>query len=104
VYDVLVDLRKSSPTYGQWDGYYLTADAHERLWVPPGCAHGFLVVSLTADFHYKVTTPYRPDKECSLRWNDADLAITWPIEIGIAPIVSPKDAEAAAFDECEKYI
>lgn len=103
VYDVLVDLRKSSPTYGQWDGYYLTADAHERLWVPPGCAHGFLVVSDTADFHYKVTTPYAPATERALRWNDPELGITWPVEIGIEPIVSPKDAVAASFTECEKY-
>jgi dTDP-4-dehydrorhamnose 3,5-epimerase len=103
VFDVLVDLRKSSPTYGVWDGYYLTAEAHERIWVPPGCAHGFLVVSDTADFHYKVSAPYRPDAERSLLWNDADLAINWPQEIGIKPIVSQKDAEAATFQECEKY-
>jgi dTDP-4-dehydrorhamnose 3,5-epimerase len=103
VYDVLVDLRKSSPTYGQWDGYYLTADAHERLWVPPGCAHGFLVVSETADFHYKVTTLYSPKDERALRWDDPELAITWPIEIGIEPLVSPKDASAASFADCEKY-
>ena len=103
VFDVLVDLRKNSPTFGVWDGYYLTADAHERLWVPPGCAHGFLVVSDTADFHYKVSAPYRPDTERSLLWNDPDLAITWPLEIGIDPIVSAKDASAASFKECEKY-
>ena len=103
VYDVLVDLRKSSPTFGVWDGYYLTADAHERLWVPPGCAHGFLVVSDTADFHYKVTTPYSPSTELSLCWDDPELGINWPIEIGIQPIVSPKDAVAASFADCEKY-
>jgi dTDP-4-dehydrorhamnose 3,5-epimerase len=103
VFDVIVDLRKSSPTYGAWDGYYLTADAHERLWVPPGCAHGFLVVSDIADFHYKVTSLYAPASERALQWNDPDLAISWPIEIGIAPRVSPKDADAASFAECEKY-
>ena len=57
VFDVLVDLRKSSPTFGVWDGYVLNADTHERLWIPPGCAHGFLVLSEIADFHYKVSTP-----------------------------------------------
>lgn len=103
VFDVIVDLRKSSPTYGEWDGYNLTADAHERLWIPPGCAHGFLVVSETADFHYKVTTPYDPASERSLRWDDRDLGISWPIEIGITPIVSAKDAVAASFADCEKY-
>jgi dTDP-4-dehydrorhamnose 3,5-epimerase len=103
VFDVLVDLRKSSPTFGAWDGYMLTSDAHERLWVPLGCAHGFLVVSDMADFHYKVSAPYAPSSERSLLWNDPELGINWPIEIGINPLVSPKDADAASFAECEKY-
>jgi len=103
VFDVLVDLRKSSPTFGVWDGYMLTADAHERLWVPPGCAHGFLVLSDSADFHYKVSAPYSPKDERSLRWDDPKLAITWPTEIGVTPTVSPKDADATSFEECEKY-
>jgi dTDP-4-dehydrorhamnose 3,5-epimerase len=103
VFDVLVDLRKSSPTFGVWDGYMLTSEAHERLWVPPGCAHGFLVASDIADFHYKVSAPYAPMTERSLRWDDPDLSIDWPIQIGIDPIVSDKDAAAATFAECEKY-
>jgi dTDP-4-dehydrorhamnose 3,5-epimerase len=103
VFDVLVDLRKSSPTFGVWDGYILNTDTHDRLWVPPGCAHGFLVLSDIADFHYKVSTPYRPETECALRWNDPDLSIDWPIEIGLQPIVSSKDATAATFQDCEKY-
>jgi dTDP-4-dehydrorhamnose 3,5-epimerase len=103
VFDVLVDLRKSSPTYGVWDGYTLTSEAHERLWIPPGCAHGFLVLSDIADFHYKVSSPYSPADERSLLWNDLHLAIKWPIQTGANPILSPKDAEAASFDECEKY-
>ena len=103
VYDVMVDLRKSSPTYGQWDGYYLTADAHERLWVPPGCAHGFLVVSDITDFHYKVTTPYAPIAERALKWDDPSLGITWPLEIGIEPIISIKDTHALSLEECEKF-
>ncbi len=103
VFDVLVDLRKSSPTFGVWDGYILNTDTHDRLWVPPGCAHGFLVLSDIADFHYKVSTLYRPETERALRWNDPDLAIDWPIEIGLQPIVSAKDESAATFQECEKY-
>lgn len=103
VFDVLVDLRKSSPTFGVWDGYMLTSDAHERLWVPPGCAHGFLVVSEMADFHYKVSAPYAPLAERSLLWNDRELGIAWPMEAGIVPLVSPKDALASSFAECEKY-
>ena len=103
VFDVLVDLRHSSPTFGVWDGYVLNTETHDRLWVPPGCAHGFLVLSDIADFHYKVSAPYRPDMERSLRWNDPDLAIDWPIDIGLEPIVSPKDAAAASFADCEKY-
>ena len=103
VFDVLVDLRKSSPTFGVWDGYVLNTETHDRLWVPAGCAHGFLVLSDIADFHYKVSAPYRPDKECALRWNDPDLAIEWPIAIGLDPLVSPKDAIAATFHECMKF-
>ena len=103
VFDVIVDLRQSSPTFGAWDGYNLTADAHERLWVPPGCAHGFLVLSEVADFHYKVTSLYAPTAERALRWDDPELGISWPIAIGIDPIVSPKDADAASFADCEKY-
>jgi dTDP-4-dehydrorhamnose 3,5-epimerase len=103
VFDVLVDLRKSSPTFGVWDGYVLNTETHDRLYVPPGCAHGFLVMSDVADFHYKATMPYAPATERDLRWNDPDLAIDWPIEIGLQPVVSVKDAEAASFADCEKY-
>lgn len=103
VFDVVVDLRRSSSTFGVWDGYLLTTEAHERLWVPPGCAHGFLVVSDTADFHYKVTKSYAPEFERALRWNDPTLKIKWPLEIGVDPKVSPKDAAATLFEECEKY-
>jgi len=68
----------------------------------PFCAHGFMVLSETCDFFYKVTAPYNPQADRSLRWNDPDLAIDWPIEIGLEPIVSPKDAAAASFADCEK--
>jgi len=104
VFDVLVDLRKSSPTFGVWDGYVLNADTHERLWIPPGCAHGFLVLSEIADFHYKVSTPYSPQDERALRWNDPDLAIKWPLDSSAAPILSGKDSAAFSFKECEKYV
>jgi dTDP-4-dehydrorhamnose 3,5-epimerase len=103
VFDVLVDLRESSPTFGTWDGYMLTSEAHERLWVPPGCAHGFLVLSEVADFHYKCTNTYRPETERALLWNDAMVGVQWPLPVGIEPLVSPKDAAAAGFAGCEKY-
>jgi dTDP-4-dehydrorhamnose 3,5-epimerase len=103
VFDVLVDMRRSSPTFGVWDGYVLSTETHDRVWVPPGCAHGFLVLSDAADFHYKVSSSYRPEMERGLLWSDTDLAIEWPIEIGLEPIVSPKDAAAAVFAKCEKY-
>lgn len=80
----------------------LTTDAHERPYVPPGCAHGFLVLSDIADFHYKVTTPYNPQSECALRWDDSVLAIDWPLEIGIELILSAKDRSAPGFKECVK--
>lgn len=103
VFDVFVDLRKSSPTYGRWDGIFLTTENHERLWVPPGCAHGFLVVSDFADFHYKVTAPYNKNAERSLFWNDPALDIEWPLEGINEVLVSPKDAAADSFADCEKY-
>ena len=78
-------------------------DAHDRLYVPPGCAHGFMVLSETCDFFYKVTTPYNPQAERALRWNDPDLAIDWPLEIGLEPLLSDKDKAAPSFTECEKY-
>jgi len=104
VFDVIVDLRKSSPTFGAWDAYTLTAEQHERIYVPPGCAHGFLVTSETSDFHYKVTAPYNPLKERALQWNDADLDIVWPLRSDSLPIVSSRDAAAAGFAGCEKFL
>jgi dTDP-4-dehydrorhamnose 3,5-epimerase len=103
VFDVLVDLRKSSPTFGQWDGYMLTSENHERLYVPPGCAHGFLVVSDIADFHYKVTQPYAPETERALLWEDPDLSITWPLAASAKPVLAARDAAAPPFRDCEKY-
>lgn len=103
VYDAIVDLREGSPTFGKCDGRLLTEIGHERLWVPPGCAHGFLVVSERADFHYKCTNYYSPDDERVLAWNDPALGIRWPVEKGFQPTVSTRDAEGLMFEECEKY-
>jgi dTDP-4-dehydrorhamnose 3,5-epimerase len=103
VFDVFVDLRKSSPTYGMWDGYYISANSHNRLWIPVGCAHGFVVVSDTADFHYKCTNYYDPSADRTLVWNDPTVDITWPIRNNILPIISKKDENGKTFEECEKY-
>lgn len=102
-FSVMVDLRQSSPTFGVWDGYLLSAESHDRLYVPAGCAHGFLVVSETCDFFYKVTMPYNAQAERSVRWNDPDLGVAWPLETGREPILSEKDKAAPSFKECEKY-
>ena len=91
VYDVAVDIRKGSPTYGQWQGLILSEENKTQLWVPPGFAHGFVVLSDTADFEYKCTDYYDPSDEGSILWNDSDLDIPWPID---NPILSNKDARA----------
>jgi dTDP-4-dehydrorhamnose 3,5-epimerase len=91
VYDVAVDIRRDSPTFGRWEGVILSADNKRQFWLPPGCAHGFVVLSPYADFEYKCTDYYHPDDEGSIRWNDPDLAIQWPVE---QPILSDKDASA----------
>ena len=91
VFDVAVDLRKSSPTFGQWVGEVLSASNHKQLWVPPGFAHGFVVLSDTALFQYQVSAPYDRASDAGLRWNDARLAIDWPVS---APLLSDKDAAA----------
>jgi len=103
VFDVIVDLRRSSPTFGVWDGYLLNTETHDRLYVPPGCAHGFMVLSDVCDVFYKVTTPYNQPAERSLRWDDPDLAIDWPLEIGRESILSEKDKTAPSFKDCPKY-
>ena len=87
VFDVAVDIRKSSPTFGQWVGVELSADNHRQLWVPPGFAHGFLVLSESAEFLYKTTDYYAPQHERCIAWNDPQLAIAWP-DIGMAPLLS----------------
>jgi dTDP-4-dehydrorhamnose 3,5-epimerase len=95
VFDVAVDIRPGSATYGQWVGVELSADNHRQLWIPAGLAHGFLVLSDSADFLYKTTDYYAPQAEGAVRWDDPDLAIAWP-DIGMAPQLSGKDAAAGS--------
>lgn len=91
VFDVAVDIRKSSPRFGQWVGVELSAENHRQLWIPPGFAHGFLVMSEHADFLYKTTEYYAPASERALHWNDPQLAVKWPSG---SPTLSEKDASA----------
>ena len=93
VFDVAVDVRGGSPTYGKWVGLELSAANHKQLWIPAGLAHGFLVTSDSADFLYKTTDYYEPASERALRWDDPAFGIAWP-DIGVAPTLSPKDAQA----------
>jgi dTDP-4-dehydrorhamnose 3,5-epimerase len=103
VFDVFVDLRKDSPTFGQWDGQILSEENKERLWIPPGLAHGFLVLSDTADFQYKCTEYYTPAKERTLLWNDPSIGIDWPIPAGEEPLLSAKDILGKVFSEAETF-
>lgn len=97
VFDVAVDLRRDSPTLGQWFGAELSAENHRMLWVPPGFAHGFYVLSESADFQYKCTDSYDPKSEITLAWNDPRVGIDWPIPPGESPQLSGKDAEGLAW-------
>lgn len=99
VFDVAVDLRQGSPTFGQWVGEVLSEDNQQQLWVPPGFAHGFYVMSDTADFQYKCSDFYAPQHERCIRWNDTDLNIEWPLPPGGEPIVSHKDAQGMTFSD-----
>lgn len=97
VFDVAVDLRPDSSTFGQWEGVLLSEENKRQFWVPPGFAHGFVVTSDTADFEYKCTDYYDPSDEGSIAWNDPDLAITWPQDLEVK--LSEKDANAPRFKE-----
>jgi dTDP-4-dehydrorhamnose 3,5-epimerase len=103
VFDVIVDLRRSSPSFGAWWGVELSAENHRMLWVPPGLAHGILVTSDFADFLYKCTDLYSPTYERTLAWNDAKLAIQWLLPPGTMPKLSAKDAQGASFEKVEKF-
>jgi dTDP-4-dehydrorhamnose 3,5-epimerase len=97
VFDVAVDVRAGSPTLGQWVGAELSASNHHMLWVPPGFAHGFLTLTEDVDFIYKCTDYYAPEHERSIRWDDPDLAIEWPVPAGVSPQLSARDRQAAPF-------
>ena len=102
-FDVAVDLRKSSPTFGQWVGEVLSAGNRKLIWIPPGFAHGFLGLSEFADFEYKLTDFYAPEHERSIRWDDPDIAINWPLADGQAPLLSDKDVAGVALANAEVY-
>jgi len=101
VFDVAVDLRRSSPTFGRWAGERLSAANHRMMWVPPGFAHGFLVLSDRAEFLYKATDYYAPEHERTLLWSDPSVGIAWPLEG--EPLLKPKDAAGARLSAAETY-
>ncbi len=103
VLDVVVDIRKSSPTFGQWEAVELSGDNKRQLWVPPGLAHGFVVYSETAEFLYKTTDYYAPAHERCIAWNDPDLAIDWNLG-DIVPQLSAKDQQGVAFAQAEVFV
>ncbi len=103
VFDVAVDIRRRSRTFGRWVGVTLSAENHHMLWVPPGFAHGYLVLSDSADFLYKVTDFWAPEHERAIRWDDPALGIRWPLPAGLQPTLSAKDAAALRFEDAEVY-
>lgn len=103
VFDVAVDLRCSSPTFGQWVGAVLSAENKHMLWVPPGFAHGYFVISDWAEFTYKTTDFYAPQYERTLMWNDPEIGVTWPLAAGQTPTLSAKDAVGKSFKEIELF-
>jgi dTDP-4-dehydrorhamnose 3,5-epimerase len=103
VFDVSVDLRKDSSTFGQWVGEILSAENHKQLWVPPGFAHGFLVLSETAEFLYKTTDYYDPQTEACLSWCDPTVNINWPIPLGKQALLNAKDAAGLAWALAPKF-
>lgn len=103
VYDVAVDIRRSSPTFGKWVGVLLSAENKRQLWVPEGFAHGFYVISEFAEFLYKCTDWYNPKCEHSIRWDDPDLNIDWPLVNGEAPQLSAKDADGQLLKEAPVF-
>ena len=103
VFDAMVDLRRSSPSFGQWWGVELSDQNHSMVWVPPGLAHGMLVTSASADFLYKCTDIYSPPHERTLAWDDKSVNIEWPIPRDIQPKLSAKDTQGKSFAEIEKF-
>lgn len=94
IFDVAVDLRRSSPTFGQWCGVQLEEGDGRQLWIPPGFGHGFVVLSQSADVSYKCTTPYHAPSDRSVAWNDPTIAVRWPLAPGVQPLLSAKDEAA----------
>ena len=103
IFDVAVDLRRSSPTFSRWIGVQLSAENKHQLWIPPGFAHGFMVLSKKAEVLYKTTDYYAPQWERTLLWNDPRLQISWPLQKGKVPILAAKDASGKTLDEAETY-
>jgi dTDP-4-dehydrorhamnose 3,5-epimerase len=102
VFDVAVDMRRSSPRFGQWVGAELSTENHRQLWIPPGFAHGFFVLSDTADFLYKATDYYAPQTEGSVRWDDPTIGVAWP-DAGVAPLLSGKDLAAPLLGDAKAF-
>jgi dTDP-4-dehydrorhamnose 3,5-epimerase len=103
VFDVAVDMRRSSPRFGQWAGALLSESNHQMLWVPAGFAHGYLALSDEIDLVYKCTDFYAPEHERAIRWDDGQIGVQWPLPVGIAPILSARDAVAPLFKDSETY-
>ena len=103
VFDVVVDIRKDSPSYGKWVGLELSAQNHKQLWIPPKLAHGFLVLSESAEFLYKTTDYYHPQSEACLAWNDSVVGIEWPLPAGISPNMNAKDTAGLHWDLAPKF-
>jgi dTDP-4-dehydrorhamnose 3,5-epimerase len=103
VFDVAVDIRRSSPTFGKWVGVTLSVENRRQMWIPPGFAHGFYAISPWAEVLYKVTDFYHPTGERTILWNDPDLAVQWPLVNGRPPLLSPKDAQGRPFREADLF-
>lgn len=103
IFDVAVDIRRSSPTFGQWFGTFLSAENKRQLWVPPGFAHGFLTISDVAEVLYKATDFYAPDHERSIIWDDTTIGIEWPLASGQLPLLSTKDALGVTIQKAEVF-
>ncbi|MCD8524030.1 MAG: dTDP-4-dehydrorhamnose 3,5-epimerase [Saccharospirillaceae bacterium] len=103
VFDVAVDMRRNSPSFGQWVGEILSAENKRQLWVPEGFAHGFYVISDSAEFVYKCTDYYAPEHDRSLKWNDPTVGIDWPLVNGQQPLLSAKDEAGKSFEDADKF-
>lgn len=103
VFDVVVDIRRSSPRFGEWFGRILSDVNHEMMWIPPGFAHGYLALSEEIDFLYKCTDYYAPEHERSIRWDDPHIGVQWPLAAGVSPMLSGKDAVAPFLKDAETF-